>query len=136
MSANSLCKGPDNKYFRLYSHKSLLQLLNSAVVAGKRPQTITIPRHGCVPIKLYLQNQVAVGFGPTLSLSINGPSGLSGSSDVSSAPSSTSAFRSGEVPQGWECFDSYKLRSWALNLKACLLSGRLYHSVELDRFHP
>ena len=41
---------------------------------------------------------------------------------VSSFPlSSTSVFRLGEGPQAQECFDSYKLRSWALNLTACLL---------------
>ena len=36
----SLCKESDNKYFRLHSYKSLLQLLNSAVEAEKWPQTI------------------------------------------------------------------------------------------------
>lgn len=43
-----------SKYFRIWGPYGLLQLLNSATIAGKQPGAGTYG-HGFVPVKLYLQ---------------------------------------------------------------------------------
>ena len=52
------------KYFRLC--RSLLQLLSSATVVGKQPETVSKHTVVCVPIKLYLQigHRPGLGHGP------------------------------------------------------------------------
>ena len=52
------------KYFRLC--RSLLQLLSSATVVGKQPETVSKHTVVCVPIKLYLQigDRPGLGHGP------------------------------------------------------------------------
>lgn len=53
--ANFVCKEPDSTYFRHCQPSSLLQLLNSAMVAQKQPQTLLYYNYYVVvPIKLYL----------------------------------------------------------------------------------
>ena len=50
------------KYFRLC--RSLLQLLSSATVVRKQPETVSKHTVVCVPIKLYLQNRPQARVGP------------------------------------------------------------------------
>ena len=55
-------KGPDHQSFRLCSSYSLwvsLQILSSAIAAGKQPEGVTKTNgHHSVPIKLYVHSQV------------------------------------------------------------------------------
>ena len=57
--ANFFLEGTDCKYFRLCGTE-MSQLLNSAVIVQKWPQT---KEHGCVPVNLYLQDQAGSQFG-------------------------------------------------------------------------